>query len=588
MALIDKASLLMVPSTYEAGKLYNVLPSGNRAPDSTDQNSGYDNTRADFDFDRGSNAAATRIGSDGLIKKYRENKLLRSNQFDTTWVTNSASVTSGQADKDGGTSAWKLQKSGANGRIYQSVTSNGVHTFSVYAKAGDDNWAYLVIGSSAVAWFDLANGAIGTKSSEIDAKIESYGDSGFYRISLTFNHNNPQVRIYPADGNNDTSGTSGSIFIQNAQLETGLVATDYLDSGATTAKAGVLVDLPRINYDANGENGSLLLEPSRQQLFQYSEYFGAWALSNTTLVANDTKSPEGIINAYKLKENTANSTHFSWLQATTTSATHCFSIFAKAGERKRIALRDNQIGNSAVFDLESGSVVSGSGGSIIESANGFYRITLKGNYASAGTRHEIYILPDNATTALTSYQGNGSSGVYIYGAQLEAGSYPTSYIPNHGTSSGVTRSKDNVANLTNLQTNSLLGTNKGTLFIDFKDLFFEIAGTTLGSIMLRFSNTKLIEFVPNTNTTFRISLNDAVVTPVFSGENKIAISYDTNGLVIYRNGVSVYSTSSSTYSVAYTDLVLTESVRPNNTNINNIQLYNTRLTNAELATLTTL
>ena len=65
MALIDKASLLMVPSTYEAGKLYNVLPSGNRAPDSTDQNSGYDQTRADFDFDRGTDHAATRIGSDG-------------------------------------------------------------------------------------------------------------------------------------------------------------------------------------------------------------------------------------------------------------------------------------------------------------------------------------------------------------------------------------------------------------------------------------------------------------------------------------------------------------------------------------------
>jgi len=68
MALIDKASLLMVPSTYEAGKLYNVLPSGNRAPDSTGENSGYDQTRADFDFDRGSNAAATRVNADGLLR----------------------------------------------------------------------------------------------------------------------------------------------------------------------------------------------------------------------------------------------------------------------------------------------------------------------------------------------------------------------------------------------------------------------------------------------------------------------------------------------------------------------------------------
>ena len=95
MALIDKASLLMVPSTYEAGTLYNVLPSGNRAPDSTDQNSGYDQTRADFDFDRGSNAAATRVNASGLIEKYRENLLLQSNQFDTTWTTG-ATLTSRQ------------------------------------------------------------------------------------------------------------------------------------------------------------------------------------------------------------------------------------------------------------------------------------------------------------------------------------------------------------------------------------------------------------------------------------------------------------------------------------------------------------
>ena len=99
MALIDKASLLMVPSTYEAGTLYNVLPSGNRAPDSTDQNSGYDQTRADFTFDRGSNAAATRIGSDGLIKKYRENLYTQSNNFShSDWSPKAGTFTQGVAD----------------------------------------------------------------------------------------------------------------------------------------------------------------------------------------------------------------------------------------------------------------------------------------------------------------------------------------------------------------------------------------------------------------------------------------------------------------------------------------------------------
>ena len=51
-------------------------------------------------------------------------------------------------------------------------------------------------------------------------------------------------------------------------------STDYLDSGATTAKAGVLIDLPRINYDANGENGSLCVRADRVSSYcSIVEYF---------------------------------------------------------------------------------------------------------------------------------------------------------------------------------------------------------------------------------------------------------------------------------------------------------------------------
>ena len=164
MALIDKASLLMVPSTYEAGKLYNVLPSGNRAPDSTDQNSGYDQTRADFDFDRGSNAAATRVNAAGLIEKYRENVLTESNNFsDSDWVKADTSVTSGQADKDGGTSAWLLSITAAGGfqTLRQTKSVSGVNTISIYAKAGALDWMRISNGVSTT-YFDIANGAIGT------------------------------------------------------------------------------------------------------------------------------------------------------------------------------------------------------------------------------------------------------------------------------------------------------------------------------------------------------------------------------------------------------------------------------------------
>jgi hypothetical protein len=145
MALIDKASLLFVPSVVAEGKAFNILPSGNRAPDSTDQNSGYDQTRADFDFDRGSNTAATRIGSDGLIKKYRENKFIQSNNFSTGWTLSAASVTGNQSDKDGGTNAWLLTDSATTAEhlIRQTPSFGGLVTISVYAKSNTNNWLWL-------------------------------------------------------------------------------------------------------------------------------------------------------------------------------------------------------------------------------------------------------------------------------------------------------------------------------------------------------------------------------------------------------------------------------------------------------------
>ncbi len=133
MALIDKASLLMVPSTYEDGTLYNILPSGNKAPDETGNHNGYDQTRADFDFDRGSNAAATRVNASGLIEKYRENLLLQSNQFDTTWTTG-ATLTSGQSGYNGN-NAWKFASySGGQTGLQQRVSFSNIPHIRVYAQ----------------------------------------------------------------------------------------------------------------------------------------------------------------------------------------------------------------------------------------------------------------------------------------------------------------------------------------------------------------------------------------------------------------------------------------------------------------------
>ena len=172
----------------------------------------------DFTFSRdGSGASpATRVNADGLIEKGRENVLLQSNTFSTTWTNSSSSETGGQSGYDGSSDAWLLTTTTSGGRISQSVSQSGVQTFSVYLKAGSRNWG-LLVSTSTSAYFDLVNGVVGSGgTAPIDANIESVG-GGWYRCSITASGSNAEVRIYPALDDNDVSG-SGSIYMQDAQL----------------------------------------------------------------------------------------------------------------------------------------------------------------------------------------------------------------------------------------------------------------------------------------------------------------------------------------------------------------------------------
>ena len=143
-SLKDLASLIMVPSLVKDGRLDTVKPLGNSIihPDATGNNDGTDGStpaEGNFTFSRGSNLAATRVDVNGLIEKGRENLLLQSNQFDTTWNTFTASVTEGQAGYDGSSNAWVLDVSVANGSVYQSINQNNLLTASIYAKKGTAN-----------------------------------------------------------------------------------------------------------------------------------------------------------------------------------------------------------------------------------------------------------------------------------------------------------------------------------------------------------------------------------------------------------------------------------------------------------------
>ena len=580
MALIDKASLLMVPSTYEAGTLYNVLPSGNRAPDSTGENSGYDQTRADFTFDRGSNTAATRVNSDGLIEKYRENEALQSNSFNVSpWsLGNSVLTANASTSPTGESNATKIESNtiGTETRVRQTIsgaTTGKVYTFSCYMKAGNVSYGIIRhygISSNGRAWFNLSNGTIGTKdSSLIDAQIESVGD-GWYRCSITGKiTTSGALDLAPAPNDNDylSDAANDYIFLYGAQAETGLVATDYLDSGATTAKAGVLIDLPRINYDANGENGSLLLEPSRQQLIQYSEYFGGtgWSLDGgvQSVTSNYSISPEGVKNAARLQLDKTGTTYSRLYVDAGSIGEATISVYMKSNtsQTQNVGLRYDGTGVNCEVTTE------------------WKRFDLTAT-STAGSLFQILLFD--------SIAGNDETAdISIYGAQMEAASYATSYIPNHGESGGVTRAADSCS-VTGVS--DVIGQTEGTLFVEATNLF--VSGIRTISLLYT-SGSAYYQIYINASNQVRVDVNGLFI---FSGgtittntKYKIAFAYKSGEYALYINGTQISTSVSTTMPSSLNNFYLGNSLGGEQSGAyKQSVLFNERLTNEELATLTTL
>jgi hypothetical protein len=281
---------------------------------------------------------------------------------------------------------------------------------------------------------------------------------------MSYTNTISQVRIYV--GWNDSD--AGSIYIQDAQLEQGLVATDYIETGASTAQAGILEDLPRLDYSGGASCPSLLLEPSRTNVFSISEYIGDYnVVANNILSKNDdVLSPEGVYNGWKCSRNVNSAGYvFNTTANIAPSTTYTYSVFFKAKDLNicneiSLQLHPNSfVSKTTLFSFETGTT---SGDGIVEPfGNGWYRVSLTGTTLSSIGYFKVGIQP-YLNGSPTIGGSDGDVLYYGYGQQLEAGSYPTSYIPTYG--SAVTRSADNIAQL-DLRPTNLTG-DKFTYMLD--------------------------------------------------------------------------------------------------------------------------
>ena len=583
--LLEQASLVLIPSGYKEDVVYSQIPLDGSG---------------DLQLTRASNG--TRINSAGLVEvtpwniaEYSEDQTQWTSQNATTVTANSTTAPNGTSTAD------TVTPTAVNDDHYRGIglsSQVGELTAFIYVKPNGYNFFDWGIwnGSSYLvrATFDLVNLTY-TFTNAGTATIESVGNGwlkcGISGSNASLSTIDLYYRVRPTGGTGafTGNGTSGA-FVWGAQLNIGSTAKPYFP---TTDRLNV----PRLTYQ-NGGGGcpSLLLEKQSTNVLTYSEQFdnAAWTKSGSNSVtANAIISPDGTQNADFLVSTATNTAAKYAYQVITSTATPTATIYAKAGAVTEMMFYC-QGGNGIYFNLTNGAFIAyyGGGSSTITSyssvavGNGWYRYSLTFN--TSVTSIEVYM---SASTNITPSIANGD-GFYIWGAQLEASSYPTSYIPT--TSASATRVAD-ACFKTGIS--SLIGQSQGTIFIDAVmkptaggyDCIMSVNDGTFANSVNVFTN-------PTQDYYFEIYSGGVVqATGMFGAlpatRIKFAVAWNSTNSVFYVNG-SLLNTSSSITTPSgmgsFNFSGPSNSYTMGKKEVNQFLSFTTRLTNAELASLTTL
>ena len=343
---------------------------------------------------------------------------------------------------------------------------------------------------------------------------------------------------------------------------------DFTVTRATTAtrvnSAGLIEsvgnNIPRLDYSL-GSCPNILLEPQRTNLHLKSEQISTWtSKTNVTTTANYNISPTGIQNGTRL-QFTANGFMFDASFSQVNATTYTISAWAKR----------NDSGTQSF-----GFFVNGSG--VIDSV-----ITLTSEW-----KRFTYTYT-SSTTSRVGFAGLSGADVSVFGFQVEAGAYATSYIPT--TSASVTRNADSIS-LGNVYTNGLISASGGTWFLELRNNIARVRDTTsrygLGDTISTTNNSFsffhssassriiLNKFVAGTPTTLYTTLTDIV---------KMGIKWNGTTADVFVNGVKVVSaTAFPTTVMEYLNMLGSDNPK----NINQMALWATPLTDTQLTQLTTL
>ena len=508
---------------------------------------------------------ATMYDSTGKLTYAPNNLILRSNAFSTSpWSASGVTLTSGVADPFGGTAAFTMTATGVNGGITQTYSSSTLMVHSIYIRRRT--------GTGIVRLYTPAAGGTNLSLTSSWIRVSTQGPAlsgtGYFIVNM--------------------ATIADEVDIAYAQAEAVTYQTTPGTYNATTSAAYYG---PRFDYNPDTLVArGLLIEEARTNVCLRSEDFTTtWSVSNATITANSIGSPDGVATADTWTSGlTVYPSVFQTITVTNALA-YTATFYAKAGTSSSIQVELRGAAGSSpdgTFDLSTGvaTVAPGATGSPVVSmvsvGNGWYRCAVTKTSTSTSF---IFIIGQ-----FTSVIGNT---VYLWGAQLEAGSFATSYIPT--AASTVARSADS-ATMTGTNFSSWYNQTQGTFVVNVAPnglaatipvAFAASDGSTANihqtyGISTNWDNNTVVSSVTQTSL--------SVAGYLQGSSSRLGFAYALNNFALVHNGASPSTDSSGSIpAVNRLDIGNRLGALSLNGHIASLAYYNTRLPNATLQSLTT-
>lgn len=369
----------------------------------------------------------------------------------------------------------------------------------------------------------------------------------------------------------------------------------YFDSSGIMQTAAS--NVPRIDYDPVAlTRRGLLIEESRTNSLLHSSALNTtptWTTAKAAITANAAIAPDGTISAERLVPDTTNDYHYvTSTLSLTAGSSHTVSVYAKANGYNYMYINVAESGTNRylVFNLQTGTTGSSgniSTGTIEPAGNGWYRCTMTFTPSAGGGG--LYLHAHNASS-LGTFAGDGTGGIYLWGAQLERGAVPTSYIAT--AASTVTRAADHFI----VPGGTWLNTVQGTLQAEARNgLYTNVAGLVSLRNSALVANDR-VSIIRTASTSIEIQVRDAnvsqfqtnVTTLGHNQTNKVNLAYIANNFRGAANGTLSAPDSSGTVPGTLNEMIIggwAGSTAYFNGHIRSITYYPLRLADSQLQLL---